>query len=94
MFLVLLTYTQPLAQVDAHLDEHRAFLQRHYASGALLLSGRKEPREGGVILARAASLAELQALLAEDPFQRHGLADYQIVPFTPTLAAPGLEHLL
>ena len=34
---------------------------------------------------RAANRAEAEALLAGDPFNINGIADYQIVEFTPTL---------
>lgn len=94
MFVVLLTYTQPLEAVDALLPAHREFLQRMYADGVFLLSGRKEPRDGGVILATAESLPALEAALAQDPFQVHGVASYQIIRFTPTMAAPILTPLL
>jgi uncharacterized protein YciI len=94
MFLVLLTYTQPLDKVDALVPEHRAFLERHYATGTFLLSGRKQPRDGGVILARADSLRQLQSIVAEDPFHVHGVASYQLLEFTPTMAAPALESLI
>lgn len=94
MFLVLLTYTQPLDAVDALLPAHREFLQRMYADGVFLLSGRKEPRDGGVILATAESLPELETMLAQDPFRIHGVASYQVIRFTPTMAAPALTALL
>ena len=94
MFLVLLTYTRPLTEVDRHIPAHREFLSRNYASGVFLLSGRKEPRDGGVILANASSAIELQGVLAEDPFHIHGVATYQLVQFTPTMAAPALEALV
>lgn len=94
MFVVLLTYTKSLDAVDQHVAAHREFLDRHYASGTFLLSGRKEPRTGGVILANASSARELQAILAEDPFQVHGVAAYELVQFAPTMAARGLESLV
>jgi uncharacterized protein YciI len=94
MFLVLLTYTVPLDQVDPHLPAHRDFLSRNYAAGTFLLSGRKEPRDGGVILAKAESRQALEVVLAQDPFHAHGIASYQIVPFTPTMAAPGFDALI
>jgi uncharacterized protein YciI len=94
MFVVLITYTQPLDAVDVHLSAHREYLQRNYAAGIFLLSGRKVPRDGGVILARASSAAELQTILAEDPFAVNGVAAYEILEFMPTMAAPGLEALL
>jgi uncharacterized protein YciI len=94
MFVVLLTYTTSLDQVDAHLPAHRRFLSSHYAAGVFLLSGRKEPRDGGVILAQTESRQALEAVLAQDPFRVHGVASYQIVEFTPTMAAPSLDTLI
>lgn len=94
MYVVLLTYTKPLADVDAHLPAHREFLKRNYDAGVFLLSGPKEPRDGGVILANAASLSELQAILAEDPFQIHDVASFQVVQFTANMATPSLESLV
>ena len=94
MFLLLITYTQPLANVDVHVVEHREYLKRNYAAGVFLLSGRKVPADGGVVLARASSAAELEAIIATDPFKVHGVATYQIVEFNPTMAAPGLESLV
>ena len=94
MFVVLLTYTQPLDAVDALVPAHREFLQRMYAAGVFLLSGRKEPRDGGVILAQAASRQELESTLAQDPFHLHGVASYQVIEFLPTMAAPGLQSLV
>lgn len=93
MFLILLRYTKPLEQVDRLLDEHRAFLERQYAEGAFLLSGRKEPRTGGVILARAESQDEIERILKEDPFYRENVAEYSVIEFVPTMAAADLAHL-
>jgi len=94
MFLVLLTYTQPLAVVDALIPAHREFLQRMYHAGTFLLSGRKEPRDGGVILANASSVQELESVLAQDPFHIKAAASYQVIEFLPTMAAPALQSLL
>jgi uncharacterized protein YciI len=94
MFLVLLNYIQPLEEIDRLIAGHRAFLERHYASGHFLLSGRQDPRTGGVILARAQDRAELEAILAQDPFSIAGAADYTIVAFVPTMAADQLAFLM
>ena len=93
MFLILLTYKKPLAEVDRFVAEHRAFLERHYASGHFLLSGRKEPRTGGVILATAARRCDIEDIVRRDPFHREGIADYEIVEFLPTMAAAYLDQL-
>ena len=93
MFLVILTYEKGLDVVDALLAEHVRFLDAHYASGAFLLSGRQEPRAGGVILARCASREALLAILAEDPFRREGAARYDVIEFLPNKSQPELACL-
>ena len=65
-----------------------------YQAGTFLLSGRKEPRDGGVILANAVSVQALESALAQDPFHIHGVASYQIIEFLPTMAAPALQSLV
>ncbi|GAB2505315.1 YciI family protein [Lysobacter humi (ex Lee et al. 2017)] len=94
MYIVDLTYVAPLADVDAHLEAHRAYLALHYANGTFLASGPKVPRTGGVILARAASREALLEVLAQDPFHRHGVADYAVTRVDVRAAAPGLEALI
>ena len=94
MFLVLLNYIKPLDQIDRLIPAHRQFLERHYASGHFLLSGRKDPRSGGVIVARAMERAELEAILAQDPFSVDKAADYTIVAVVPTMAAEQLAFLM
>jgi uncharacterized protein YciI len=90
MFVVSLTYTAPLARIDAFLEAHRAFLAEQYARGLFLMSGRKEPRDGGIIIAHAASRAELESVLRDDPFQQAGVARYDITEFVPTMTAEAL----
>lgn len=94
MFLIVLTYIKPVAEADRFMAAHRDFIQREYAAGRFLLSGRKEPRDGGVIVARAGSRAEVEALIRDDPFHTEGIADFQIIEFRPSMAAPELSHLL
>jgi uncharacterized protein YciI len=81
MFVIELTYTAPLTQIDAHMADHVAFLNRYYASGNFLISGRQIPRVGGIILAVANSRDDLEAIAREDPFIARGLADFRIVEF-------------
>lgn len=91
MFIVTLTYTAPLARIDAYLEAHRAWLGEQYARGLFLMSGRKEPRDGGIIIAHAASRAELEAVLRDDPFAQAGVASYAITEFVPTMTAEALS---
>jgi uncharacterized protein YciI len=84
VFLVLLTYTAPVARIDELLEAHRAWLDEHFASGTFLASGPRVPREGGVVVARAGSREEVLALVADDPFAREGVARHDVVEFAPT----------
>ena len=79
MFVIELSYTAPLAKIDAHMTAHVAFLKKHYASGTFLVSGRQIPRVGGIILAVGESPEQIKAIMAEDPFCKNGLADVRIV---------------
>ncbi|MBB4052719.1 uncharacterized protein YciI [Devosia subaequoris] len=47
MFILSLTYTAPLSEVNAHIEPHLAWVAGGYDSGTFLASGRKEPRTGG-----------------------------------------------
>ncbi len=94
LFLILLQYRVPTGEVDRHLEEHRSYLQRHYAAGHFLLSGPQEPRTGGAILAIAGSRDEVAQWVSEDPFQRANVADYTIVAWKPTLRGPMIPAAL
>ena len=94
LYLVLLRYRAALAEVDRHLEAHRRFLLDHYQQGHFLLSGRQEPRQGGVILARAGSRGEVAGWIAEDPFHQYGVADHEVIAWTPTLRHPEVPERL
>ena len=81
MFLIELTYKAPLASIDAHMKAHVAFLEKYYAAGHFLVSGRKIPRDGGIIVAMGKTRSEIQAIVEDDPFVREGLAEFRIVEF-------------
>ena len=92
MFVVLLHYVQPLTVVKKYLEEHRKFLDTHYAAGHFLASGAQVPRIGGVILVKNLSREELDVVLNEDPFYREQLATYQVIEFSPTKYAVGAQE--
>jgi len=89
LFVVDLTYVADLARIDALLEPHRAFLKSGYAAGLFLASGPKEPRTGGVILARAKSREDLETVLDQDPFKSGGVAEYRVTAFNPVMTAEG-----
>jgi uncharacterized protein YciI len=94
MFVIELIYKVDLAQIDAHMKEHLAFLQKHYANGTFLVSGRKVPRDGGIILAVGPGRAEIESIVRQDPFVSRGLADYRIIEFRASQRADDMPERL
>ena len=87
-FLIEISYTAPLTEIDRVLQKHRAFLQTGYDQKRLLLSGPQNPRKGGVLIVRGESLEEVQRFFAHDPYQLEKLATYRFVEFTPVKHLP------
>ncbi len=94
MYIVLVNYVKPLDVVDEYLPAHRKFLQDNYDKGIFLLSGPREPRTGGIILAQAGSRWELAAVLEQDPYITEGVAKYEIIEFKTTRTGKALRFLL
>ena len=93
MFILLVTYTAPLDEIDALLPKHLEWLKAHKEDGVFLAGGRKVPRDGGVILASAATRQEAESIAASDPFVRAGIATTEVIEFAPSFLADGLEAL-
>ncbi|HET6346503.1 MAG TPA: YciI family protein [Myxococcota bacterium] len=94
MYVINLTYVRPLAEIDAAMRAHVAFLREMYARKVFLASGRKVPRTGGIILAHGLPRAELEALIATDPFVERGLATAEIIEFNASQRCEPFELVL
>jgi uncharacterized protein YciI len=94
MFLILLQYIRPLTAIEHYIDAHRAFLEKYYQSGQFILSGRRKPRSGGLILCKASSRKEVEQIIAEDPLDKYQLALYEIIEFEPTAYVNELQSYL
>ena len=78
---------------------HLEFIDAHIKTGKFILSGGLTGKPAGVVLANIGNEDELKALIAEDPFVREQVADYEIIEFKPSryhesltfLIAPSLE---
>lgn len=90
-FLVELTYIVPFEQIGETLAEHRQFLDDGYSRGWLLMSGPQEPRTGGIVIARAASLKELKDYFARDPYHLKNIAAHRFVEFNPVKLQPFMK---
>ncbi|MEU6405939.1 YciI family protein [Streptomyces sp. NPDC046985] len=90
MFILELTYIAAAERVDALLADHVAWLDEQYAAGVFIASGRKVPRDGGVIIAVGEDRAAVEAVAATDPFSVEKAAEYRITEFVATKTAPRL----
>ncbi|KUL48022.1 YciI family protein [Streptomyces sp. NRRL S-1521] len=90
MFVLELRCTVPLSTVDAHLPAHVAWLDELYEAGVVIASGRKNPRDGGVLIAVAPDRARVEEIVASDPFTRAGVCEYRVTEFCATRTAPAL----
>jgi uncharacterized protein YciI len=62
---------------------HRAYLDEGYNSGILLVSGRKNPITGGIIIGKFSSADEANAFMSKDPFIINKVAEYSLTEFSP-----------
>jgi uncharacterized protein YciI len=94
MFIINLNYIVPLEQLDTHMTEHVKYLQKYYKLNVFVASGRKVPRTGGIILALAKSREAVDAIIQEDPFYIHKLAEFSVTEFLTSQSHPDLKKLL
>ncbi len=94
MFVIELVYKTDVAQIDAAMKPHIAWLNRHYATGTFVMSGRKVPRDGGIILAAGHDREAIEAIVREDPFVAGGLAEYRLIEFRASQLADDLPRRL
>ena len=81
MFVLELTYTADLPRIDAAMRAHMKWLRAHYAAGHFLVSGRKIPRDGGIIVATGTDRDAVETIARQDPFVAGGLATVRVIEF-------------
>lgn len=94
MFIINLTYIVPLEELDRHMAAHVKYLHKYYDKNIFVASGRKVPRTGGIILALASSRGEVEKIIKQDPFYKHGLAEFDITEFLTSQYHTDLKDLL
>lgn len=92
MFILELTYTAPLELVEPLMADHLGWVRTHYETGVFIASGRKVPRDGGIILAIAPDRAQVEQITATDPFVLAGVCEYRLTQFVAMTVADGLER--
>jgi uncharacterized protein YciI len=92
MFVIELIYKAPLASIDGQMAAHVKFLKKYYAAGQFLVSGRKIPRDGGIIVAVGQNREQIEAIVREDPFVVRGLAEFRIIEFRASQRADDIQR--
>jgi len=94
--LAILRYRRPLDEVLTVVDAHRAYLRTLQQRGILLASGPFDPRNGGGLLLRVPD-DDVQGALNEirdnDPFTQTGMAQYELLPWAPTIGVETLDRM-
>ncbi|QUH00259.1 hypothetical protein HUO13_05030 [Saccharopolyspora erythraea] len=92
MYVVLLNYTAPQADIDAWLVDHYEWVTQHYDAGDFIATGHRRPMAGAVIIARAMPRGRLEAILATDPFALHKLTRHEVIEFQALRTVPELAR--
>lgn len=94
MFIIELTYKAPLEEIDAHMKTHVQFLNKYYQSKNFVVSGRKIPRDGGIIIAIASNKKEIEKIIKQDQFYKYKLAEFRIIEFNASQKAENINELI
>ena len=66
------------ATFDKYVPAHKAYVQDLIAKGHKARSGYWKRRGGGMLLFEAASQAEAEAIVSEDPLIKNGCVKYEL----------------
>ncbi|MCB2101365.1 MAG: hypothetical protein KDE22_10875 [Rhodobacterales bacterium] len=83
MFIVLLRFAAHKDRAAAHMEGHKAWIQRGFDDGVFLMSGSLRTEGGGGVLAHDTTLDALRRRVAEDPFVTQGVVTADIVEIDP-----------
>jgi len=93
LFIIDIEYIKPIEVIEALIKDHMAWLDRGYADGIFLASGRKDPRTGGIIIATGAKREDIEKRASDDPFVVNGAAKTTITRFLPSRFSEGFQEL-
>lgn len=94
--IAIIRYRRPIEEVVTVTDRHRAYMRELHEAGTLLASGPMDPRSGGLLLLRVDDgnpQAALDAVRDGDPYVASGMAQYELIPWVPTIGVEQLDRL-
>jgi uncharacterized protein YciI len=69
----IVQYTPDASLIARIRPAHRQYLNSVYEQGKLVISGPFTDDKGALMVYEATSAEEVEAIIAEDPFARHGV---------------------
>jgi uncharacterized protein YciI len=95
--LAIVRYRFPIEEVDEKYREaHREYLRELKKQGLLIASGPFKSHVGGAFLLRvpdANAHEVLDQIRDDDPFTKHKIAQYELLPWTVKTGAEDLDKL-
>jgi uncharacterized protein YciI len=88
--VLTLTYLQSSEMIDEARPAHLAWIRDEVDAGRLILTGRLESQQGGVLITADITSEAAEDLIAADPYELAGLVHYERVSFSGGPRAPGL----
>lgn len=88
-------FLRPYSAMKPHLEAHRRWVEQLRADGVVissgyLVDGAGQPGGGGLLLLEAASYAEAEALVRDDPMLHSGGVDWQLQQWRPAVGDLGV----
>jgi uncharacterized protein YciI len=88
--VLTITYLRPLDVVERTRPAHVDWVKARVDSGQLILAGRKDSGDGGILITGDISAEEADELTASDPYRLEGLVRYDRTSFDATVRGRGL----
>ncbi len=93
--IAIVRYRKPMEELQKFQDAHRAWASGLRERGIIVASGPLEPRFGGAILFRfpdGTRDADVLALRDQDPYVKGGVAQWELLPWTPVNGKENLDR--
>ena len=84
MFVVTLRFAENKGRAGDLMEGHKAWIQRGFDLGLVVMVGSLQPNRGGVLLIQEADRAAVEAYVAEDPFVAEQVVTAELSEITPT----------
>jgi len=87
----IVQYTPDASLIAKVRPAHRQYLTSVFEQGKLVISGPFTDDRGGLMVYEAASAEDVEAIIAEDPFAKHGVfVSWELRPWNVVLVNKSL----